>query len=96
MIKVLAMVISNPIIERESPFMFSLPVSVQGDQVIALFAGSGAKPLFSTPKIGDVVVLEGEMIPGHHCGVDYDKVFGVVHSEFDKSTAVGRNISVHA
>lgn len=81
-------IMSNPIIENESPFYLSFDVKVQNDVVPATFVGNFARALKNNIRVGERATIRNGL-------VDNGKlVFDFMHLE--PHTAVGRNLNMYA
>jgi len=79
-------IMSDPIVEMESPFYLSFDVKVQGDVVPATFIGNFARALKNNIRVGDHTIIRDAL-------VDKGKlVFDFMH--LDPSTAIGRNVNI--
>jgi hypothetical protein len=79
-------VVSNPIVEMESPFYLSFDVKVQGDVVPATFIGNFARALRNNIKRGYKVIMRDGFIDNGKL------VFDFMHIE--PAAALGHNINL--
>ena len=81
-------VMSDPIIEMESPFYLSFHVKVENDVVPATFIGDFARALRNNIRVGDKVIIREGLIDNGKL------VFSFMHME--KEAAMGRNVNFYA
>ncbi len=86
--KIDCVIMSEPIVEMESPFYLTFDVKVQGDVVPATFIGNFARALKNNIRVGDHTIIRNGL-------VDNGKlVFDFMHME--PSTKIGRNVDFYA
>ena len=84
--KIDCVIMSDPIVEMESPFYLTFDVKVQGDIVPATFIGNFARALKNNIRVDDRATIRDGLI-------DRGKlVFDFLH--LDPSTAIGRNVDI--
>ena len=81
-------VVSNPVIENESPFYLSFHINVKGDVMPATFVGDLARALKNNIRIGDNLIINDGLVD------DGKVVFG--HLYMETKAAFGRNVNCYA
>ena len=81
-------VMSNPIVELESPFYLTFDIRIEGDVVPACYVGNFARASKDNIRQGDTITMRNGLIDGGRV------VFDFAHLE--PHTSIGRRINIMA
>lgn len=81
-------------VDRESPFMATFVSKIQNDDIVAVLTGDLGRAIYKTLRTHDMFRVDGYVMAGNRCGLNYRSVFVIEHITLPKDAMTGRNLNM--